>query len=109
VLRQPVYLLWPAALSSCLRGEYLYAPQADIVIGSGGVIAPGAEIDLSSQASVDGVNTAFTWYNSVGAVVTPTTADGGKFTISESITFYWDSYRRGFGFGRFDFSNLDAE
>lgn len=28
-------------------------------------------------------------------------------TISEEVTFYWDSYRRGFGFGRFDFGDAD--
>lgn len=30
-------------------------------------------------------------------------------TIEETVTFYWDSYRRGFGFGRFDFGEGPAE
>ncbi|HHU81813.1 MAG TPA: leucine-rich repeat domain-containing protein [Firmicutes bacterium] len=29
--------------------------------------------------------------------------------ITETVTFYWHSYRRGFGFGRFDFGEAPAE
>ena len=28
--------------------------------------------------------------------------------IKEKVTFHWDSYRRGFGFGRFDFGEAPA-
>jgi len=62
-------------------GQYLYAPQADIVIGSAGAILAGEEIDLSAQARVGEVDTVFSWYNSEGIEVTPTTASGGKFTF----------------------------
>ena len=66
-------------------GEYVYAPQADIVIGSGGIIAPGEEIDLSAEARVGGVDTVFTWYNAAGTEVAPATASGGKFTFGEEL------------------------
>ncbi len=64
-------------------GTYLYSPQADVEIGSGGVIVFGEEIDLSDQAKVGGVDTVFTWYDDAGAVVTPATAGGGRFTFGE--------------------------
>lgn len=34
-----------------------------------------------------------------------TTNDGGR--ILASVSFHWDSYRRGFGFGRFDFGDVN--
>lgn len=66
-------------------GTYSYAPQADIEIGSDGVIVAGGEIDLSDQATVGGADTVFRWYDDAGATVTPATADGGRFA------FGWES------------------
>ncbi|NLU42136.1 MAG: hypothetical protein GXX08_08020 [Firmicutes bacterium] len=51
------------------------------MIGSAGAILAGEEIDLSAQARVGEVDTVFSWYNSEGIEVTPTTASGGKFTF----------------------------
>jgi hypothetical protein len=41
-------------------------------------------------------------------IIIKLTNTAGK-EITESMTFHWDSYRRGFGFGRFDFGEAPAE
>lgn len=61
-------------------GAYDYGEQSEIVIGSGGVVMVGEEIDLSAYASVAGVDTVFTWRDGQG-VITPATANGGKFAF----------------------------
>lgn len=62
-------------------GTYLYSSQADMVIGSGGVVMVGEVIDLSSQFSVGGVRTVFRWYADDYTEITPTEADNGKFAF----------------------------
>ena len=65
-------------------GTYQYSPQADLEIGSGGVVIVGEEIDLSEYAEAAGIGTVFTWYDGQ-VVTTPATANGGKFA------FGWES------------------
>ena len=61
--------------------EFQYAPQTHVIPAS---VSVGGEVDLSSEYSVDGVATEFTWYDSHGNVVTPATSNGGVFTFGEN-------------------------
>ncbi|WP_320054241.1 T9SS type A sorting domain-containing protein [uncultured Acetobacteroides sp.] len=42
-------------------------------------------VDLSKEDIVKGVQTTFTWKDSYGSVVTPTTSNGGKFTFNSTF------------------------
>ena len=57
-----------------------YAPQTHVIPSS---IQVGESIDLSSEYSVDGTVTEFTWYDTNGNVITPATANGGVFTFGK--------------------------
>ena len=59
-------------------GFVLYAPQTHVIPAS---VSVGGEVDLSSEASVDGTATVFTWYDEEGNEVTPATSNGGVFTF----------------------------
>ena len=64
-----------------LTTAFLYAPQTHVIPAT---VKAGESIDLSSEASVDGTATVFTWYDSHGNVVTPATSNGGVFTFGEN-------------------------
>ena len=59
---------------------FLYAPQTHIIPST---VKAGESIDLSSEASVNGTETVFTWYDGNGAVVNPATSNGGVFTFGD--------------------------
>lgn len=61
--------------------KYQLAPQAKLQIPS--ALAAGKNLDLSSEYSVNGATTKFTWYDSDGNVVTPASANGGIFTFGD--------------------------
>ncbi|MBQ1440896.1 MAG: hypothetical protein IIZ08_03110 [Clostridia bacterium] len=59
---------------------FLYAPQTHIIPST---VKAGESIDLSSEASVNGTATVFTWYDEEGNEVTPATSSGGVFTFGD--------------------------
>lgn len=60
--------------------EFQYAPQTHVIPSN---VKAGESINLSSEASVDGTATVFTWYDQEGNEVTPATASGGVFTFGD--------------------------
>ena len=64
---------------------YTYHPQDPLPIGVGGKIAAGATVNLSAEAVIDGTATTFTWKDSTGAPINPTTDHNGVFTINEDF------------------------
>ena len=64
---------------------YEYEPQKSLQLGFNGVLAANSEIDLSLQAQVDGVDTVFFWYKDNAEEITPTTANGGKFSFGQDF------------------------
>jgi len=65
--------------------EYYYHSQAEVQIGSEGKAVVGNEIDLSSEATVNGVETIYTWYNNDGSEIEPTTSANGVFTFGRGF------------------------
>ena len=59
---------------------FTYAPQTHIIPAT---VKAGESIDLSSEASVDGTATVFTWYDQEDNEVTPATSNGGVFTFGD--------------------------
>ena len=66
-------------------GTYRYFPQNNILIGVGGKVFIGEEIDLSAEAQIGGVDTVFTWYNQFQEEITLTSAINGVFTFGQSF------------------------
>jgi len=72
---------------------YLRAPQNMLVIGEkqvSGTIQKyviGAEqvVDISKEYSVKGFQTSFTWKDSNGSVITPSTSSNGKFSFNSTF------------------------
>lgn len=63
-----------------LTTAFLYAPQTHVIPAT---VKAGESIDLSSEASVDGTATVFTWYDQEDNEVTPATSNGGVFTFGD--------------------------
>ena len=59
---------------------FTYAPQTHVIPST---VKAGESIDLSSEASVNGTETVFTWYDQEGNEVTPATSSGGVFTFGD--------------------------
>ena len=59
---------------------FTYAPQTHIIPST---VKAGESIDLSSEASVNGTATVFTWYDQEDNEVTPATSNGGVFTFGD--------------------------
>ena len=62
---------------------YHYFPQNEVQVGSGGKVVVGNEIDLSSEAMVDGVKTVYTWYKTDGSEIVPATSVNGVFSFDQ--------------------------
>ena len=59
---------------------YSFAPQTHAIPATA---VYGESIDLSSEYSVNGTESEFTWYDSYGNVVLPATSENGVFTFGE--------------------------
>ena len=59
---------------------FTYAPQTHIIPAT---VKAGESINLSSEASVNGTATVFTWYDQEDNEVTPATSNGGVFTFGD--------------------------
>ena len=71
-------MIFDLVLSRADAENCIYAPQTHLIPST---VKAGEEIDLSSEATVHGKATKFTWFDSEGNAVTPATANGGKFTF----------------------------
>ncbi len=60
-----------------------YAPQAAIELPH--TVSANTGIDLSSEYNIDGTITVYTWYDSDGNAITPTTSENGVFIFDNSF------------------------
>ncbi len=77
-------------LSSDTMEEYRYEPQKRVIIGRDGKVAVGEEIDLSSEAEIDGFETEYIWMeldDQTGDYqeVNLSTEEDGKFAFDQSF------------------------
>ena len=94
-------------------------------LNSGSLVIATINGDMDTVTSVtirvdDGAEQAVTQSGNAIYYLLPTNLTSGEHTITIKliynagqeilavVTFHWDSYRRGFGFGRFDFGAADT-
>jgi Leucine-rich repeat (LRR) protein len=74
-----------SSLPLFIKAQYDYSPQSRMQVSSSGKVVIGNEIDLSSEAIINGIETVYTWHKNDGSEIEPATSANGTFTFDRGF------------------------